>query len=56
MITKTLSAAPLAALKVLKVWKSTIVLSRDFSGVRNPSEVYLFKMFLVKLAVAETKY
>lgn len=56
MITKTLSAAPLAAIKVLQVWKSTIVLSRDHSGVRNPSEVYLFERFLVKLAVSEAKY
>lgn len=56
MITKTPSAAPLTAMKVLKVWKSTVVLSRDLSGVRNPSEVYLFKRFLVKLAVAEAKY
>lgn len=55
-ITKTLSAAPLAAVKVLKVWKSTIVLIGDLSEVRNPYEVYLFERFLVKLAVAEAEY
>lgn len=56
MVSKTLSVAPLAAIKVLKVWKSTIVLSRDLSGVRNPFEVDLFERFLAKLAVAEAKY